>query len=355
MKDAKCLKTPKLLGEKTLVLANKLGILDKQLGIQHDEEFIYIPLANELPTEQLKALKKHVPKITVTIRTFQERTKPSTSLVQLLEGKLPPHLLASLPRAIDFIGDLAIIEMPPELNSYRQTIGETILRKNKKARTALAKEGPVSGNYRLRKFTVIAGEPKTETVHKEYGCQYHVDVAKAYYSPRLSFEHHRVASLVRDGETVIDLFAGVGPFSIQIAKNHQKVAVYAVDMNPDAVKYLEKNIRVNRVTGRVHPILGNARQVVNDKLHGIAERTIMNLPEKAIEFVDVACKALEPRGGTIHFYSFIRESISLENLKASFTEAVEKYGRTVEEILSSRLVRETAPYEWQAVLDVRIS
>lgn len=355
MKDAKCLKTPKLLGEKTLVLANKLEILDKRLEIQRDEQFIYIPLENELSTEQLRTLKKQVPKIKVMIHNFQEKTKLSASLVQLLENKLPSHLLESLPRAMDFIGELAIIEVPPELNSYRKTIGETILEKNRKTRTVLAKESPVMGDYRLRKLTVIAGEPKTETVHREYGCQYYVDVAKAYYSPRLSFEHHRVASLVRDEETVIDLFAGVGPFSIQIARNHPKVAVYAVDVNPDAVKYLERNIRVNRVTGRVHPILGDARQVVNEKLRGIAERTIMNLPEKAMEFLDAACNALGPRGGIIHFYSFIRESESLGKLKASFTKTVEKYGRNVEEILSSRMVRETAPYEYQVVLDARVN
>jgi tRNA (guanine37-N1)-methyltransferase len=212
----------------------------------------------------------------------------------------------------------------------------------------------VGGTYRLREFTVIAGEPRTETVHKEYGCQYYVDVAKAFFSPRLSFEHHRVASLVDNGETVVDLFAGVGPFSIQIAKNHQNVNIYAVDVNPDAVEYLKKNIRTNRVTGRVHPILGDARQVVESKLIGVADRAIMNLPEKAIQFVDVACRAIKPSGGTVHFYSFINKPDSLESLKVRLADAVKKSGKTVEKTLFSRIVRETAPYEWQAVLDVRI-
>jgi tRNA G37 N-methylase Trm5 len=81
----------------------------------------------------------------------------------------------------------------------------------------------------------------------------------------------------------------------------------------------------------------------------------MNLPEKAIDFVDVACEAIKPSGGIMHFYSFVNGSDSLENLKASFAEAVEKAGRRVEKVLLMRLVRETAPYEWQAVLDVRIS
>lgn len=354
MKKADCIKTPRREGEKTLILTSKLGLINKELEIQRDEEFIYIPLAKRPSKEELKTLKEQVADCIVSVHSFPERKKPRTSLAQLLEDTLSPHLLASLPRAIDFVGDIAIVEFPPELGAYKTAIGEAILKTNQKVRTVLAKAGAVGGTYRLRKFTIVAGEPKTDTIHKEYGCQYHVDVTKAFFSPRLSFEHRRVASLVEEGDIVIDLFAGVGPFSIQIAKNRQSATVYAVDVNPDAVEYLKKNIRLNRVIGKVYPISGDARQVVKDKLSGVADRTIMNLPEKAIDFVDVACEAIKPSGGIVHFYSFVNKSDSLENLKARFTEAVEKSGRSVEKILFSRFVRETAPYEWQAVLDVRI-
>ncbi|NIW14337.1 MAG: hypothetical protein GWN31_10485, partial [Candidatus Thorarchaeota archaeon] len=96
---------------------------------------------------------------------------------------------------------------PSELDSYDQVIGEAILELHKNVRTVLAKAGAVSGTYRLRDYRVIAGEPHTGTVHKEYGCQYRVDLAKAYFSPRLSYEHNRVASLVEEGETTVDMFA----------------------------------------------------------------------------------------------------------------------------------------------------
>jgi tRNA (guanine37-N1)-methyltransferase len=354
MKKSACIKTSKREGKKTIALANKLGLINKDLEIQRDEEFIYIPIAGPPSTEELKTLKQQVANFEVSAHSFPERKKPRMSLAQHLEDELPPHLLTSLPRAIDFVGDIAIIEVPPELDKYKPAIGEAILKMNQRVRTVLAKAGAVGGTYRLREFTVIAGEPKTDTIHKEYGSQYYVDVTKAFFSPRLSFEHRRVASLVKEDETVVDLFAGVGPFSIQIARNHQNITVYAVDVNPDAVEYLKKNIRVNRVTGKVHPILGDAKQVVKTRLSGVADRAIMNLPEKAIEFVDAACEAIKPSGGIVHFYSFVNKSDTLENFKARFTEAVEKSGRNVERILFSRLVRETAPHEWQAVLDVRI-
>ncbi|MEM2911042.1 MAG: class I SAM-dependent methyltransferase family protein [Candidatus Bathyarchaeia archaeon] len=353
-KESICLKTPKINGEKIITLASKLKILNKELEIQRDSSYIYLPLTRNLSQDEMEALKKQVSSIEVLTRIFPERKKYITTYFDLLEDRLPPYLLASLPKAIDFIGDIAVIEVPPELEAYKTDIGHAIIKAHKNVRTVLAKAGAIAGTYRLREFTIIAGEPKTETIHKEHGCKYYVDLAKAYFSPRLSYEHSRVSSMVKNGETVIDMFAGVGPFSILIAKIHENVKVYAIDINPNAVALLKRNIRLNRVEGKVYPILGDAKQIVKKMFKGSANRVIMNLPENAMEFVDAACEALKPEGGIIHFYSFIKASNSLENLKLKFEEEVEKFGRKVDEILFSRFVRETAPYEWQVVLDAKI-
>lgn len=348
-----CLKTPKQQGQKTLALVTKLGIINKDLEIGKDDKSVYVPLVGRPSRDVIKSLKESVPECRFSTHVFAEK-KQEASLADLLAGKLPGNLLASLPHSADIVGDIAITEIPSELDKYRQAIGEAILKANKNVHTVLAKAGAVSGTYRLRNYAVIAGESKTETIHKEYGCRYYVNVAKAYFSPRLSNEHNRVAALAKDGETVVDLFAGVGPFAVRIAKTHEDVKVYAIDINPDAVEYLEKNIRLNRVEGKVHALLGDARQLVSEKFAGIADRVIMNLPEKAGEFVDVACVALKPAGGTVHFYGFINASESIEGLKARFIEAVEGCGRRVDEVFSSRFVRATAPYEWQAVLDAYV-
>jgi tRNA (guanine37-N1)-methyltransferase len=353
LEQSYCIKTAIREGQKTLAAANKLKIVNRKLEIQRDEKFLYIPIVKKPTKEQLKTLAYQLAHCKVFIHSFPPREAHTISITQLLRNKLPSRLLADLPR-VDFIGDIAVVEMPPELVLYKSIVGEAILEVNRNVRTVLAKKGPISGIYRLRDFAVIAGEPGTETVHRENGCQFHVDVAKTYFSPRLSFEHRRVSSLVKNGETIVDLFASVGSFPVQIAKNRQSVTVYAIDLNPEAVRYLIENIRINRVIGRVHPILGDARQIVQSQLLGVADRVIMNLPEKAIEFVDVACKAIKPSGGTVHFYSFIKKPDSLESLKIRLAIAVKKSGRAVEKNLFSRLVRETAPYEWQIGLDVRI-
>lgn len=354
MKESVCVKVPKNHGETAIIQANKLRLIDHELEIKTNAGFVYIPFLDKPSQITLEKLKRDVPGLEISKDTFSRGKKHHETLADVFEDELPPHLIASLPHSADIVGDIAIIEIPSELKFHEKAIGDAVLKTHKNLRTVLAKAGPVSGTYRLREFSVIAGEPKTATVHKENGCKFHVDVARAYFSPRLSHEHARVASLVNEGETVIDLFAGVGPFAVQIAQKRENVKVYAIDVNPEAIELLKRNTRLNRVDGKVIPVLGDAREAVSRRLSGVADRVIMNLPEKAIEFVDVACKAIKPRGGTIHLYGFINAPDSLEDLLQRFEKLIEKHGRKSVSTPSVTYVRDTAPYERQLVLDARI-
>jgi tRNA (guanine37-N1)-methyltransferase len=153
---------------------------------------------------------------------------------------------------------------------------------------------------------------------------------------------------------VADLFSGVGPFSVLIGKTHPRSRVYAVDINPEAIKLLTTNVRLNRVENRVFPILGDAKQLAEERLKNTADRVIMNLPENAIDYVEAACKTTKLEGGIIHFYGFVRLPVTIENLQLKFSTAVGSAGRKVKRFLTARKIRETAPYEWQVVLDAEI-
>jgi len=353
-KESLCLRVPRTSGEKAIAWTRTLGIFDQILEILKENGSICVPVTRKPSGDEVAALKAQVPEFQLAMRVFQEKERREKTLAEALETRLSPHLLASLPRALDIVGDIAIVEIPRELEPHKHAVGEAILRTHGNLRVVLAKAGAVSGTYRLRELDFLAGERRTATVHKEYGASFYVDVAKAYFSPRLSHEHQRVASLVRKGETVVDLFAGVGPFAVLIAKKDPDAKVYAIDINAEAVELLKQNIRFNRVENRAQAILGDARQVVSEKLAGAADRVIMNLPEKAGEFVDVACNALKPAGGTVHFYGFIRLPETLDALKQRFSEAVEEAGRKVADFTYAKAVRATAPYEWQAVLDAGV-
>jgi tRNA (guanine37-N1)-methyltransferase len=351
--EATCLKVPKKLGEQAIRLVREFNLFNSELSVQQLEDSLCIPLISVPSPFALKKLE-NLPEYEILTHSFVERKKRHFTHLDLLANNLPPDLLTLVPRAIDFIGAIAIVEIPSELTDHKKLIGEALLEAHKQTSTVLAKSGAVGGVYRIRNFEVIAGPNKTATVHREYGCIYYVDVAKAYFSPRLSSEHNRIASQVKAGETVVDLFAGVGPFAIPIAKNQKDVRVYAVDVNPDAIDLLKRNIAVNRAEKQVVPVLGNARQVVKNQLLEKADRVIMNLPETAYEFVDVACEALKEDGGIIHYYEFMKVSDPLETVKVRLTEAVNKCNRTVTKILLAKPVREVAPYTWQVVVDAEI-
>ena len=353
MPEATCLKVPKKLGEQAIRLVREFNLFNSELSVQQLEDSLCIPLISVPSPFTLKKLE-NLPEYEILTHSFVERKKRHFTHLDLLANNLPPDLLTLVPRAIDFIGAIAIVEIPSKLTDHKKLIGEALLEAHKQTSTVLAKSGAVGGVYRIRNFEVIAGPNKTATVHREYGCMYHVDVAKAYFSPRLSSEHNRIASQVKAGETVVDLFAGVGPFAIPIAKNQKDVRVYAVDVNPDAIDLLKRNIAVNRAEKQVVPVLGNARQVVKNQLLDKVDRVIMNLPETAYEFVDVACEALKEDGGIIHYYEFMKVSDPLETVKVRLTEAVNKCNRTVTKILLAKPVREVAPYTWQVVVDAEI-
>src|SRR5262249_47411948 len=145
---------------------------------------------------------------------------------------------------------------------------------------------------------------RTTTIHKESGCIFKVDLSKVFFSPRLSHEHERVAQQVEAGETVADLFAGVGPFSILFAQRLQSVEGNAEDFHPDAIILLTQNVSLNKIGGNLKAWTGDAGEVVEKELAGKANRVIMNNPSAARSFVGVACKALREEGGMIHYYTF---------------------------------------------------
>ena len=152
-------------------------------------------------------------------------------------------------------------------------------------------------------MTHVIGE-KRVAVHKESGCPFNVDVAKCYFSQRLSDERKRFADQATDVETVVNMFAGVGCFSILLAK-HPTRKIFSIDINPIAVRYMEENVRINGVYGRVVPILGDAGQIVKERLRHESDRVLMPLPEKAFEYLPYSLLALKNVGGWIHCYGFV--------------------------------------------------
>lgn len=327
-----------------------LELLDNNCKIISEDGILYFPIKSEITKDQLATLNSTVP-IDTGARAFDVIPQDPRTLVDALEGKLPPEKLALLPRAYDLIGDIAILEIPAEIVSYSELIGEVFHNIHTNFKTVLAKKGAVSGTTRVRDYTHLAGEDRTKTIHTEYGCRLAVDVAKAYFSPRLLEEHNRIAQLVGSGEVVVDLFCGVGPFAIHIAKQKES-KVIAIDINPSAIDLLCESIGLNKLVGTILPVVADAHDYVNTNELSV-DRVIMNHPSGASDFVGEACSILKP-GGTMHYYDFVGGKTPEDSLKEKIVGLVEKDGWSVKKIELVRRVRDSAPYEFQMVADVII-
>ena len=337
-------------GENIRKILLNLALLDNDYKIISENGVLYFPIKNEISQDQLTLLKKET-SVDIGKRNFDEIPQEPRTLIDALEGKLSPEDIALLPRAYDLIGDIAVLEIPDEISSHSALIGETFYNIHTNFKTVLAKKGAVSGTMRVREYTLLAGENRTKTIHTEYGCRLAVDVANAYFSPRLLEEHNRIAQLVANDEIVVDMFCGVGPFAIHIAKQ-KEAKVIAIDINPSAISLLKESMRLNKLVGTIIPVIADAHDYVNTN-ELCADRVIMNHPSGASDFVGDACSILKP-SGTLHYYDFIGGETPEDTLKDKIVGLVEKEGRSVKRIELVRRVRDSAPYEFQMVADVII-
>ena len=259
--------------------------------------------------------------------------------------------------SFDIVGDIAITKLPRVSPAEAKEVARVIMDVNKRVKAVFIQTSAVAGDFRVRGLTYAAGENRTLTVHKESGCAFAVDVEKCYFSPRLLHERQRIAHLVQPNETVINMFAGVGCFSILIAKRQPTAKVYSIDINPTAVKLMRENIRINRVFNKVFPLLGDAKEIIENQLQHCADRVLMPLPEKAYEYLPCAVSALKPSGGWIHVHTFehvAKTEDSAEKVRQKVTSKLGSLGVNFD-VPFIRVVRSTGPNWWHLVANVRIN
>jgi tRNA (guanine37-N1)-methyltransferase len=251
---------------------------------------------------------------------------------QHLKGKVPEDLLPSVPSSFDILGSrggtVAVIEIPDELASFEENIAAAIQAVHRNVKSVLSKDSGREGEYRLRSLRLIAGDPDTEVIHRESGCSFKLDPRVTYFSTRESTERERIAEMVHPGEDVLVMFSGVSPIAICIAKRHPGVAITAVEINSDAHRYAVENVKLNKVTDRVTPILGDVREVC-PSLNTVYDRVLMPLPKGAHMYLGVAVPMVKP-GGVLHFYHWAPEDDPYSEAERLVVEAAAEAGRRAE-------------------------
>ena len=287
-------------------------------------------------------------------------------LKEALKDVLEDNELKKLVKSYDIVGDILIIKIHPDLESKREILAEAFHKIYPRVRTiaAVPLYAHTDELYRTRDLEVIWGDENMETTHKESGCFFKVNPKHVFFSLRLSYERMRIAKKVLAGETIINMFSGVGCFSIIIAKMQPQTKIYSIDVNPYAFEYMKENVALNKVEGRVIPIPGDVREELKKlELEGVADRVLMPLPEKAHSVLPLAVRTLksgkEGAGGVIHYYdvSTGRKGDDLFDVPIQKANGIisSAFGNSVRmEIEEKRVVRSVAPRKYHVVLDLRV-
>lgn len=224
------------------------------------------------------------------------------------------------------------------------------MNERKNVRGVFEQVGGIEGDLRLRKLRHVAGENRTLTVHKENGCLFRVDIAKCYFSPRLSTERLRIAKMTDSRERVLNMFAGVGPFSITIAKK-AGARVTSCELNEYAYRLHLENNKCNKVENYMTTLNADASELPSILEPGF-DRVLMPHPSQSHRFVSTAVAMARP-GAVIHCYRHV--------LGRDFSEAKSNLLKEFDSMLSGckitevKRIREVGPRWLELVADVQVS
>jgi tRNA (guanine37-N1)-methyltransferase len=327
-------RVPKRSAEGLKKYLQKKAKLDSKHKVFSSNSFIYFPLLGDKDAETGAKLKEFGAKF------LDEK-------FERIPGKLKRNSLApeGAAKGYDIYGSIAVIDAEP---AAAKKMAKRLMAFNRNIKTVLRKGGPFEGKYRTRKLFFVAGMRNYVTEgYKENGAVFRFDLRKVFFTPRLGYERKRISGLVKDGENVMVMFAGIGPYAIEIAKSHRNCRVVAIELNKAACKHMRENILLNK-TPNVVCEEGDVNGFVK-KYRGFADRIIMPLPKDASSFLPAAL-AMSKERSTIHCYRFCQ----LEGMDETLRETrafIEKSGAKVEKI-TYRTVLPYSSTEVEIVLDI---
>ena len=343
--------------------------LDRRIKVKHEGAYVLFPLINDVEkiNTLIGVISNQLSFDIVSVEEIAQTNHKYRSIEEALGKQLPENILELVPKSYDVIGKIAIIEFDrfnalniDKISLFKKKVAEAIVKVNKGVKTIYEKKSEVKGKYRLKDLDLIFGEDNAETIHKENNCTFKLDVKHTYFTPRLVFERKRLSLLkFVKGELIIDMFAGVGPISIQIAKSNE-VKIHSFDINPTAYKYLIENIKLNKLRGEIFAYNIDVATLINSPnelgidLNNRVDRIIMNLPEQSINYVEIACLLIKKEGGILHFYQFCEKPNPIEKGIENLRIKLDRVGWYIEEVVNSKIVKPYSPKSDLIVVDLKI-
>lgn len=270
-------------------------------------------------------------------------------LREKLKDNLNENELNLLPRSYQIVGKILLLKLKPELLKHRKLVGAAIMEILPYIQTVCLQK-QISDIERKPEVEVIAGEKSFITLHKEGGCLFEIDISKSMFSKGNKAEKMRLASLIKPGETVIDMFAGIGYWTIPVAKATKAKKAFAIDINGEAADFLWKNVCLNNVSMKVDILKGDCRNFPY-LLENTADRIIMGYIFETEKFLPAALKMAKD-GCMIHFHRNV-EMEKVGDVKKLVAEIAKNNGCEIQ-VVTAVKVKSYAPKIWHVVMDLRV-
>jgi len=322
------LRVPKEKGEETLQKLKQQGNLDPRRTIRREDEELIFPVkekGNSFETEP---------------EFREEKVNPYQRIKEKLE--LPGSKKILLPDNWEKIGDILLIKLPDELLKHKKSIAE-VYSEVLNAKTVML-QGSIKGTEREPEVEKIYGD-ETETVHVENGVKFKIDLSQIMFSSGNIDERIRMAEDVGEGEVVVDMFAGIGYFSLPMAVHGDPERIFSLEINPIAFDYLEENVRLNEVEDTIRPWNGDNR----DFSFSDADRVVMGYLHDTCKFLDKAVEFLDG-SGIIHYHTRSLDSEYPEDVKKELEDNLNPEFN----ILKKRRIKSYAPHIFHVVVDLEI-
>jgi tRNA wybutosine-synthesizing protein 2 len=279
-----------------------------------------------------------------------------SELQEELKSELTAQELELLPSGFQTVGKVIIIKLKPELLDKKELLAETYLKLLPYIRSVYINLGKIEGEYRTpEQIEYLAGEKDPEVLHKEHGVKYKFDITEIMFSQGNLNERKHLGNLVKEGEIIVDMFAGIGYFSLPMAVLSNPKKVYSIELNPTAYKYLEKNIELNDVEDTIVPIHGNCKEETTKlSKEGIkADRVVMGVFPAPKDYIGEALAVAKDSGTVIHYEGVVDGDNELELYK-EFADIAGDSGLSTE-LLDHRFIKSYGPNLYHSVYDIKVS
>jgi len=267
-----------------------------------------------------------------------------------------------IPYAFDILGNVILVKFGKEARiKDKKKFAEKLLKKYKSVRTILEKTGKFKGRLRKQQTKYLAGEKTKEVLYRENNCVFRLNIDKTYFSTRLSNERKEISGKIKKGEEVLVMFAGVGPYTIVIAKNSSASKIYSNEINREANKYGRLNAELNKVKNKIVFLDGDIKKIVNKLKGGVSVRgtlvplkfdvIVMPRPQLKDSFLEEAF-SLSKKGTRIYYYDFCKEE-EIEKVIEKIKNEAKKFRKRIK-ILKTKKAGEIAPYKFRIRIDFRV-